>query len=99
MGLERYEEAERYCSKALDIDESYDKAILRRARCRMKLEKFEEAIRDYEAAHRKDPSNKELRHKIKEAQLELKKAKRKDYYKLLNVSRTASAPEIKKLIE
>lgn len=34
--------------------------------------------------------------KLKEAKLELKKSKRKDYYKLLEVSKEATEEEIKK---
>lgn len=35
-------------------------------------------------------------HKIKEAKLELKKSKRKDYYKILEVSKDANDDELKK---
>ena len=36
------------CNQAIALDESYIKAYLRRAKCCMDLEKFEEAVRDYE---------------------------------------------------
>lgn len=38
----------------------------------------------------------EHKHLLKNAQLELKKSKRKDYYKILGVNKTASEDEIKK---
>jgi DnaJ family protein C protein 7 len=38
----------------------------------------------------------ELKQKIQNARLELKKSKRKDYYKLLEVSKEANDDEIKK---
>ncbi len=37
-----------------------------------------------------------IREKIKKAQLEIKKAKRKDYYKILDVKKDATESEIKK---
>lgn len=37
-----------------------------------------------------------MREKIHNAKLELKKSKRKDYYKLLEVSKTATPEEVKK---
>ena len=38
----------------------------------------------------------QINSKIKEAKLELKKSKRKDYYKILEVSKSATEDEIKK---
>jgi DnaJ family protein C protein 7 len=37
-----------------------------------------------------------LREKVRHAQLELKKSKRKDYYKILDIAKTATDDEIKK---
>ena len=37
-----------------------------------------------------------FRHLLQEAKLELKKSKRKDYYKILSVDKTANEEEIKK---
>jgi DnaJ family protein C protein 7 len=39
------------CTAALKLDENYLKAVLRRAKCFMDLEQYEEAVRDYEKAH------------------------------------------------
>ena len=36
------------CNQAVSLDESYVKAYLRRAKCYMDLEQYEEAVRDYE---------------------------------------------------
>jgi DnaJ family protein C protein 7 len=44
------------CSSALELDENYLKALLRRAKCYMELSDFEEAVRDYEKAHKMDKS-------------------------------------------
>merc|ERR1712062_463322 len=71
------------------------KAALRRAKC-YETEQYEEAIRDYERILKSDKSNMEYRQLLQEAKLELKKSKRKDYYKILGVEKSANEDEIKK---
>lgn len=93
--LLNYEQAIKDLNKAIDINKDYTKAIIRRARCYMKMEKYEEAVADFERAQQLEDT-KELRIEIKEAKLELKKSKRKDYYKILEVSKDATNHEIKK---
>jgi len=83
------------CSQAIELDPSYLKAYLRRAKCYMDTEKYEEAVRDYEKILKLDHSQ-ENRRLLKEAKLELKKSKRKNYYKILGVEKTADDSEIKK---
>lgn len=84
------------CTAALELDDTYLKALLRRAKSYMEIEDYEEAVRDYEKAHRMDKSNSEYRRLLQNAKLELKKSKRKDYYKILGVGKTANDDEIKK---
>ena len=62
----------------------------------MELQKFEEAVRDYERVHKMDRSNFEFRQILNQAKHELKKSLRKDYYKILGVDRNANEEEIKK---
>uniref|UniRef100_A0AAR2JFH4 J domain-containing protein n=1 Tax=Pygocentrus nattereri TaxID=42514 RepID=A0AAR2JFH4_PYGNA len=57
--------------------------------------KYEEAVRDYEKVYHTEKT-KEHKTLLKTAQLELKKSKRKDYYKVLGVSKDATEDEIKK---
>jgi len=49
-----------------------------------------------ENVKRLDPQSEDIDRQIRSAKLEVKKAKRKDYYKILGVGKTASEPEIKK---
>ena len=49
------------CDKALELDPNYTKAALRRAKCYMETEQYEEAIRDYERILKSDKSNMEYR--------------------------------------
>ena len=78
------------CSSALELDDKYLKALLRRAKSYMEMEDYDEAVRDYEKAHRMDKSNGEYRRLLQQAKLELKKSKRKDYYKILGVGKSAN---------
>ncbi|CAG2240098.1 DNAJC7 [Mytilus edulis] len=83
------------CTKAVELDDTYLKAYLRRARSYMDMELYEEAVRDYEKVNKLDRTR-ENKRLLQEAKLELKKSKRKDYYKLLGVNKTATDDEIKK---
>lgn len=93
--LGRVNEAVSDCSAALELDPTYLKALLRRAKCYMELQQFEEAVRDYEKASKMDKSR-EIKNLLNNAKLELKKSQRKDYYKILGVSKNASTEDIKK---
>ncbi|KAM9969805.1 hypothetical protein ACTFIR_001642 [Dictyostelium discoideum] len=94
--LNRISEAINDCTSAVTIDPNYGKAYIRRAQCQMKQENYEDAVRDYEKAQSLDPENGELQRNIKEAKIAHKKSLRKDYYKILGVSKEAGETEIKK---
>lgn len=83
------------CTAALNLDDGYLKALLRRAKSLIELESYEEAVRDCEKAVRLDRSV-ETKRLLQQAKLELQKSKRKDYYKILGVSKNATDDEIKK---
>lgn len=74
----------------------YLKLYLRRADAYTKLEKFEEAVRDYTTALAMNPSDREMKTALSNAKHALEMSKRKDYYKILQVDRSASSSEIKK---
>lgn len=59
------------------------------------MENFDEAVKDYEAALKLDKSM-ETKNALKDAKLQLKKSKRKDYYKILGITKSANEDEIKK---
>ncbi|XP_053988998.1 dnaJ homolog subfamily C member 7 [Hylaeus anthracinus] len=83
------------CTKALQLDANYLKALLRRAASYMELKEYEEAVHDLEKACKMDKSrdNKRL---LMEAKFALKASKRKDYYKILGIDKNASTDDIKK---
>ncbi|KAG2460559.1 DNJC7 protein, partial [Polypterus senegalus] len=93
--LKKLDQAIEDCSNAIKLDDTYIKAYLRRAQCYMDTEQYEEAVRDYEKVYQTEKT-KEHKHFLKTAQLELKKSKRKDYYKVLGIDKNATDDEIKK---
>ena len=54
LQMKMYKDSVEDCTAALDLDENYQKALLRRAQSNMELEEYEDAVRDYEKAHRVD---------------------------------------------
>ncbi|TIB29403.1 hypothetical protein E3P86_03680 [Wallemia ichthyophaga] len=83
---------------ALKLHPNYTKALRTRARINLSQEKFEECVSDFKAAldtctmEEKQGLEKEVRN----AEKELKKSKRVDHYKVLQVQKTATDPELKK---
>jgi DnaJ family protein C protein 7 len=92
------------CNTCLELDEKYVKGYIRRAQAGMALgdvENLEMAVRDYNKARELTPDSeresiRDLDKSIKEAQAALKKAKRKDYYKILEVEKDCTEEELKK---
>merc|ERR1719412_2571728 len=94
--LKKFTESVNDCDEALKLDEGYLKALVRRGRSYMELEKYEEAVRDFEQVNKMERGNHEYRNLLATAKVELKKSKRKDYYKILGIDRNANDEEIKK---
>uniref|UniRef100_A0A1I8IHC9 J domain-containing protein n=2 Tax=Macrostomum lignano TaxID=282301 RepID=A0A1I8IHC9_9PLAT len=95
LHLDRLQEALEDCQAALNLQPDYANAMKRLAQVQQRLEQFEEAVKTCEELQRRHPSR-ENRAFLQEAQLALKKSKRKCYYKILGVGQTASDDEIKR---
>jgi DnaJ family protein C protein 7 len=93
--LGRYTEGVEDCSLVLKMNANYPKALLVRAQCYMDLGEFDKAVRDYKKAFEMDRSPETMR-LLENAELALKRSKRKDYYNILSVDRNASPDEIKR---
>ncbi|XP_062078512.1 uncharacterized protein LOC133783012 [Humulus lupulus] len=64
LKMGKYEETVKECTKALELNPSYIKALLRRGEAHEKLEHFEEAIADMKKILDLDPSNDQARKSI-----------------------------------
>ncbi|KAF2476859.1 TPR-like protein [Lindgomyces ingoldianus] len=84
------------CNKALELDPGYTKARKTKAKALGESGNWEEAVREFKAIHEANPSEPGIAKEIRNAELELKKSQRKDYYKILGISKDASDQEIKK---
>ncbi|GAC93624.1 hypothetical protein PHSY_001189 [Pseudozyma hubeiensis SY62] len=89
------------CDAALQLDPGYVKALRTRARALLAVEKYEDAVRDFkkaleEASVSGGREAEQLQRELRSAEIDLKRSKKKDYYKILSVSKDASDSEIKK---
>ncbi|KAL8673369.1 MAG: hypothetical protein Q9168_002216, partial [Polycauliona sp. 1 TL-2023] len=94
--LKDYKSAISDCDRAIALDSTYIKARKTRARALGESGDWDEAVREYKAISESNPSEPGIQKEVHNAELELKKSKRKDYYKLLGVEKDASENEIKK---
>ncbi|GER49786.1 tetratricopeptide repeat-containing family protein [Striga asiatica] len=70
------------CNQALLIQPSYTKALLRRAASNSKLERWSDAVRDYEVLRRELPDNKEVAESLFHAQIALKKSRGEEVHNM-----------------
>ncbi|KAG5055541.1 hypothetical protein AAZX31_03G160900 [Glycine max] len=84
------------CSEALKIDEELVEALVQRGEAKLLTEDWEGAVEDLRSAAQKSPQDMNIREAVMRAEKALKISKRKDYYKILGISKTASAADIKR---
>lgn len=94
--LKEYEGAISDCDLALKLDSTYTKARKTRANALGQNGDWDAAVKELKDLYEANPNEPGLAKEVRNAELELKKSKRKDYYKILGVDRDASEPEIKK---
>mmetsp|Transcript_2856 Transcript_2856/g.5495 ORF Transcript_2856/g.5495 Transcript_2856/m.5495 type:complete len:568 (-) Transcript_2856:221-1924(-) len=99
--MDRMEEALKDCDAAIKLNPDYGKAYMRRAavlRSIGGLENIERAIHNYSEAERINGRSNELAKEVRDTKIELKKAKRKDYYAILELplKERSTEHEIKK---
>jgi len=71
---------------AIEFGKPSTNAHIIRSMANTSLLKFEEAVRDLEEASSIDPDSVIIKERLKKAQVELRKSKRVDYYKVLGIS-------------
>mmetsp|Transcript_22985 Transcript_22985/g.32383 ORF Transcript_22985/g.32383 Transcript_22985/m.32383 type:complete len:497 (+) Transcript_22985:329-1819(+) len=98
------------CTSAIQLDNAYLKAYIRRAASYLLIGEesdIQSAIQDYNQAmtllppkgqgsEKEKETKRDIQSKLRAAQVQLKRAKQKDFYKILNIPRDASEAEIKK---
>ena len=94
--LGKHQVAIKDATKAIELNENYTKAYIRRGSSYVELEQYEDAMRDYSKAHELDKDDEQVAQKLKEVRKLYKQSKKKDFYKILGVERNASTDEIKK---
>ncbi|KAH8815806.1 hypothetical protein F5884DRAFT_773738 [Xylogone sp. PMI_703] len=94
--LKNYKDAIKDCERAVELDPTYTKAKKTKANALGQAGNWEEAVRELKTLQEQDPNDASIAKEIRKAELELKKSKRKDYYKILGVEKDADESAIKK---
>lgn len=94
--LKDYKGAISDCERAISLDPTYTKAKKTKATALGQSGDWESAVREFKELQEQDPSDASIAKEVRKAELELKKSKRKDYYKILGVDKDADENAIKK---
>lgn len=81
---------------AISLNDKYYKAYMRRGTLYMSLKMYEEAKYDFQRVKDNEPTNRDVSRMLEEAKKEESKAKKRDYYEILGVSKNADENEIRK---
>jgi DnaJ family protein C protein 7 len=95
MRIKEFDEAVADCDAAIKADPTYLKAKKTRAKAVGEGGNWEQAVKDLKDIAEADPTP-ENQKEVRNAEMELKKSKRKDYYKILGVDKDADEPQIKR---
>ncbi|ETN46126.1 uncharacterized protein HMPREF1541_00310 [Cyphellophora europaea CBS 101466] len=96
MRLKEYELARDDCDQALKLDPTYTKAKRTRAKATGESGDWEQAVKDLKALSEENAGDHDIAKELRNAELELKKSKRKDYYKILGVDKDAGDKDIER---
>jgi len=94
--LKNWDEAVSHATKAIEVNPKHFKSFAVRASLYREKDMFEEAVRDYEAFLKSEPRNKDIKEELHKTKIALAQSKKKDYYKILGVTRNATDDEVKK---
>ncbi|XP_041348015.1 dnaJ homolog subfamily C member 3-like [Gigantopelta aegis] len=89
-------DALKICQEILEIDEGNINALIDRAEAHILNEDYQAAINDFQRAQQIDEENRRVHDGLNRAQKLLKQSKKRDYYKILGVKRTAKKKQILK---
>ncbi|KAL4945350.1 hypothetical protein BDV06DRAFT_40615 [Aspergillus oleicola] len=88
--------ASTFCSEALELNPHSLPALLFKSQIALDEDRFDDAIRDLNTAKEHHPHSKEIQGLLQKAIVLQKRAKQKDYYKILGVARDADERTIKR---
>ncbi|KAF8395204.1 hypothetical protein HHK36_019147 [Tetracentron sinense] len=94
--LGRGKDALNSCTEALNIDGELIEALVQRGEAKLLTEDWEGAVEDLKSAAQMSPQDSNIRETLMRAEKSLKLSKRKDWYKILEISKTASISDIKR---
>jgi DnaJ family protein C protein 7 len=83
-------------NRAICLNERYWKAYQRRGNIYLSLKMYEEAKWDFQKVKENDISNKDINKLLEEAKKHEKAAKKRDYYKILELDKNANENDIRK---
>ncbi|KZV35096.1 hypothetical protein F511_04401 [Dorcoceras hygrometricum] len=84
------------CTEVLEIDGDSVEGLTQRGEAKLLTEDWEGAVADLKSAYEKSPQDMNIREALMRAEKSLKLSQRKDWYKILGISKTASMSDIKK---
>lgn len=93
--MKNTKKATQWCEESLAYNEHSLHGLLSKARVHMEAENFEAAINVLNTAKEHHPGAQQINGLLQNAQIELKRSKTKDYYKVLGLSRDADELQIK----
>jgi len=94
--LKKSDEALKACAKVQSMEPDNIDSWIEKGHALLNKESWEDAIHAYTKATQINPQHGGAQEGLRKAQLEQKKANRKDYYKILGVEKTATDRDIKK---
>jgi DnaJ family protein C protein 3 len=93
--MKSYKKAIPFCDEALALNENSLYGLLSKANAHMEAENFDAAIGTLSKAKEHHPGSQQIPQLLQKAQIELKRSKTKDYYKVLGLTRDADELQIK----
>ena len=94
--IKEYVKALTDINKAIELNPEFSKAYHRRGNIRIALEEYSEALKDYNKVKELNSSYPSIESLIADARYKMQNCKLKDYYKILNVEKTANGDQIRK---
>jgi DnaJ homolog subfamily C member 3 len=93
--MKNHKKALPFCEEALKYNDHSLHGLLSKAQAQMEAENFEAAMATLSTAREHHPGEERLNQLLHNAQMELKRSKTKDYYKVLGLTRDADELQIK----